>query len=108
MSAHSLDATNANIIVSSTTGAAVAATSAMSVINEYAVVIGLTISFVSLVAGFWFKIASNRKEEIRREEELAYRAEEARQSRMQIDALAAMMESVITREGIERREEPRI
>ena len=107
MSAHLPDAANANIIGSGATGAAVAATSAMSVINEYAVVIGLTISFVSLVAGFWFKIASNRKEDIRREEELAYRAEEARQSRLQIDALAAMMESVITRDGIERREEPR-
>ena len=107
MSAHSLDATNANIIVSSTTGAAVAATSAMNVINEYAVIIGLVISFVSLIAGFWFKLASNRKEDVRREEELAYRAEEARQSRLQIDALAQMMESVITREGIERRQDPR-
>lgn len=107
MSAHSLDATNANIIVSSTTGAAVAATSAMNVINEYAVIIGLVISFVSLIAGFWFKLASNRKEDVRREEELAYRAEEARQSRLQIDALTQMMESVITREGIERRQDPR-
>lgn len=107
MSAHLPDATNANIIVSSTTGAAVAATSAMNVINEYAVIIGLLISIVSLIAGFWFKVAANRKEDLRREEELAYRAEEARQSRLQIDALAVMMESVITREGIERRQDPR-
>ena len=107
MSAHLPDATSANIIVSSTTGATVAATSAMGVINEYAVVIGLIVSIVSLVAGICFKISSSRKEEIRRLEELAYRAEEARQSRMQLHALASMVESVITRDGIERRQDPR-
>lgn len=107
MSAHLPDAANANIIGSGATAATVATTSAIGLINEYAVVIGLLVSIISLVAGICFKISSSRKEEIRREEELAHRAEEARQSRMQIDALAAMMESVITRDGIERRQDPR-
>lgn len=107
MSAHSLDATSVNLIGSGATAATVAGTSLMGVINEYAVVLGLGISIVSLIAGFCFKVSASRKEEIRREEELAYRAEEARQSRLQIDALAAMVESVITRDGIERRQDPR-
>ena len=94
MSAHLPDATNANIIVSSTTGATVAATSAMGVINEYAVVIGLAVSLISLIAGICFKISSSRKEELRREEELMFRAEEAKRAQQQIDALAAMVQSI--------------
>lgn len=107
MSAHLPDAANANIIGSSATGAVVATTSAMGVINEWAVVIGLMVSIVSLIVGIGFKIAANRKEAARRDEELKYREAESKRAQQQIDALTAMVESVITRDGIERRQDPR-
>lgn len=98
MSAHLPDAANANIIGSGATAATVATTSALGVINEYAVVIGLAVSLVSLVAGICFKISASRKEELRRKEELAYRTEEAKRAQQQMDALAAMVQSIANRD----------
>jgi len=97
MSAHLPDAANANIIGSGATAATVATTSAMGVINEYAVVIGLLVSLISLIAGICFKISSSRKEDERRAEELAHRAEEAKRQAQQLEALAAMVESIANR-----------
>lgn len=94
MSAHLPDAANANIIGSGATAATVATTSAMGVINEYAVVIGLLVSLISLIAGICFKISASRKEDERRAEELAHRAEEAKRQAQQLEALAAMVESI--------------
>lgn len=107
MSAHLPDAGNASIIGSGTTAATVTATSAMGWINEYAVFIGLLISFVALVSGVFFNIVSNRKREALRAEDLRRANEEIRMRRMEFDALTAMVESVITRDGIERRESSR-
>jgi len=107
MSVHLPDATNASITVSGTTGVTVAATSAMGVINEWAVVIGLVISLMSLIVGVCFKVSASRKEAARRDEELKYREAESKRAQQQIDALTAMVESVITRDGIERRQDPR-
>lgn len=99
MSAHLPDAANANIIGSGATAATVATTSAMGVINEYAVVIGLLVSLISLIAGICFKISASRKEDERRAEELAHRAEEAkRQAQQQMDALAEMVKSIANRD----------
>lgn len=98
MSAHLPDAANANIIGSGATAATIAGTSALGVINEYAVALGLVLSVVSLVAGICFKISANRKEELRRKEELAYRTEEARRAQQQMDALAAMVQSIANRD----------
>ena len=98
MSGHSLDAANANIIGSGATAATVATTSALGVINEYAVVIGLLLSVVSLIAGVCFKISASRKEDVRRAEELAIRAEEAKQQAQQLEALTAMVQSMTTRD----------
>jgi len=97
MSAHLPDAANANIIGSGATAATVATTSAMGVINEYAVVIGLLVSLISLIAGICFKISASRKEDERRAEELAHRAEEAKRQAQQLEALAAMVESIANR-----------
>mgnify|MGYP000020550380 CR=1 FL=1 len=98
MSAHSLDAANANIIGSGATAATVATTSALGVINEYAVVIGLLVSIISLIAGICFKISSSRKEALLREEELRYREQEAERARQQFDALAKMVEISMNRD----------
>ena len=98
MSGHSLDAANANIIGSGATAATVATTSALGVINEYAVVIGLLLSVVSLIAGVCFKISASRKEDVRRAEELALRAEEAKRQAQQLEALTAMVQSITTRD----------
>ena len=98
MSAHLPDAANANIIGSGATAATVATTSAMGVINEYAVVIGLLVSLISLIAGICFKISASRKEDERRAEELAHRAEEAKRQAQQLEALAAMVESIANRD----------
>lgn len=94
MSAHSLDAGNATILGSGATAATVTTTGAMGVINEYAVIIGLFVSIVSLIVGVCFKISANRKEELRYKEELRRRDEEAKRTREQIDALASMVESI--------------
>lgn len=94
MSAHSLDAGNATIYGSGATAATVTTTGAMGVINEYAVIIGLFVSIVSLIAGICFKISANRKEELRYREELKRREEEAKRASQQIDAIAVMVESM--------------
>lgn len=107
MSAHLPDATSASITVSGTTGATVAATSAMGVINEWAVIIGLIISLISLVAGVCFKISASRKEALLREEDLKRARLEAETRRREFDALTHMVESIITRDGIERRQDQR-
>lgn len=105
MSIHSSDAGNVNIIGSGATGATVAGGSAIGVINEYAVLIGLFISIVSLLAGVYFKIQASKKEAKRIEEELAYREAEARASRQQIDALGALLELFLANQEGGRRKE---
>ena len=107
MSAHLPDATSASITVSGTTAVTVSATSAIGVINEYAVVIGLIVSILSLLAGVYFKLSSSRKEALLREEDLKRAKLEAEARRQEFDALTHMVESLITRDGIERRQDPR-
>lgn len=97
MSEHLPDASNATIIGSGTTGATVAGATAMGWINEYAVVIGLVLSLVSLIVGICFNISASHKRELLQREALLRREEEARLTRLQIDALTEMIRSQSTR-----------
>lgn len=94
MSVHLPDVGNATIIGSGTTATAVVTTTVMGVINEYAIVIGLIVSLISLIVGVCFKISASRKEALRYEEELRHRALEAERSRQQLDALTVMVQSI--------------
>ncbi len=95
MGANSSDAGSVSFIGSGATGATVAGGSAIGVINEYAVLIGLIISLVSLVVGVVFKIMSLRKEAEMAAAELEYREAEAAESRQQFHALAALLDAAL-------------
>lgn len=92
------NAANASIIGSGATAATVVTTSAMEIINEYAIVVGLAVSIVSLIAGIFFKISASRKEDARRAEELKHRFEEAKRAQQQIEALSEMVKLIADRD----------
>lgn len=92
------NAANASIIGSGATAATVVTTSAMEIINEYAIVVGLAVSIVSLMAGIFFKISASRKEDARRAEELRHRVEEAKRAQQQIEALSEMVKLIADRD----------
>jgi len=61
MSVHTPDAGNVGITSSGGIAVATTASGAVGWLNENAVIIGLVLSFVSLVIGVYFKIRSERK-----------------------------------------------
>lgn len=89
MSAHLPDAGNASLISSGTVATATTATTAMGVINEYAVVIGLLVSIVSLIVGICFKISASRKEAL-------YREEESKRAQQQLEALTELVKDAVS------------
>ena len=91
MSAHLPDAGNASLISSGTVATATTATTAMGVINEWAVVIGLLVSVVSLIVGICFKVSASRKEAL-------YRKEEAKRAQQQFEALAELVKTAVSKD----------
>lgn len=89
MSAHLPDAGNASLISSGTAATATAATTVIGVINEWAVVIGLLVSIISLIAGVWFKISASRKEAL-------YREEESKRAQQQLEALTELVKDAVS------------
>lgn len=70
MSGTSHDAGNVGITSSSVTAAATTASGAIGWINDYAIVIGLSLSIVSLAIGMVFKILAIRRSERQHQERM--------------------------------------
>lgn len=88
MSVHLPDAGNASLISSGTLATATTTTSVLGVINEWAVLIGLLVSVISLIAGIWFKVSASRKE-------AEFREAESKRAQQQIDALTKLVKSAV-------------
>lgn len=89
-----IDAATVSALTSGTTAATVATTSALGIINEYAVIAGLLISVISLIAAVYFKVSAMRKEDLRYQEELKHRQLESLRAQQQMDTLVAMLENI--------------
>jgi Na+/melibiose symporter-like transporter len=86
-----MQTSDVSIIGSITTSATVTATSALGFINEYAIIIGLSLSLVSLIAGIRFKVMDKRESEILYLAELKRRDEDANQQAKQLAALVLIV-----------------
>jgi hypothetical protein len=89
-----MQSSDVNIIGSGATSITVVATSAMGFINEYAIIIGLLLSLVSLIAGIRFNVIDKRKCETLYLEELKRRDDDANQQAMQLKALVTIIEKL--------------